>query len=105
MTALQWAVKFGHKDIATQLLLNGADPHVQNENGDNILFMALRNSLWDAEDFLRLWHTYRITPDADCNCKSRDGQSLVHMAITKNWKHLVDILLFNEKVRYYNSNI
>lgn len=100
MSALQWAVKFGHKDIATQLLLNGADPHAQNEFGENILFMALRNNLWDAEDFLRLWHTYRITPGADCSCKSRDGRSLLHVAIAKSWKRFVDILVLNEKVCY-----
>lgn len=73
-TALHCACEYGHEDIATLLLSNGADINITDANlGMSPLHIASRNG---QSDIIEVFLKY----GANINCKDSDGDTPLHVA-------------------------
>ncbi|XP_017777099.1 PREDICTED: uncharacterized protein LOC108563053 [Nicrophorus vespilloides] len=97
-TPLCWAVKLKQTEMVQFLLSNNADTSIKPSNGDGILFMALGNSMWTEDSFLLLWNSFKNLGQIDVNATNKNGLSIMHLAIRREWNVLLDILLSSNDI-------
>lgn len=94
MTALMWAIKYRYLDIIEYLLVNGADPSISNDSGDNALIIALEHKLWDERDFIKIFASVIARNKSIINCTNRNnGNCLLHLAVKRDWDVFVNMLI------------
>lgn len=98
MTALSWAVKLKHEDVVDYLLSHGADPTIKSEDGDEILFIAL-NGRWNESSFIKLWRSLSNCSSFVPLVRNKAGQSVLHLAVAKEWKNFIILMIETEHVR------
>ena len=83
----------GYKDLATFLLVNGADINVGDKDGNTALMLAIRNENTEIATFL-------IENGADVNAKTDSGETVL-MVAARNYE---DAKFFIENGADINSN-
>lgn len=97
-TALMWCVRTKNVALAQYLLSQGADPWLEDQNGNNVLFQIFEDTTWDEVNFLILWDCVRChTRNIDVDRANKIGTSLMHLAVKREWVQAV-IVLVEEKV-------
>ncbi|MHC4464183.1 MAG: ankyrin repeat domain-containing protein [Planctomycetota bacterium] len=87
-TPLHYAAEKGHKEIAELLIANGADVNARNSAGNTPLHYAAR-SRDVGQDIIELL----IAKSADVNAKDDDGQTPVDVAVSRNRKEVMKLLV------------
>lgn len=75
------------------MLLNGADPDDANTNGDHIIFTAMDSKIWDEPAFIYLWKNLSSVRTVNINLLNKNGNSMLHMAVRRDWLSFIDIIL------------
>lgn len=94
-----WTVKSKSLPLVNLLLLNGADPSLEDQNGNNVLFQALEDASWDETSFLVLLDSIKNTKRLDVDRTNKTGTSLMHLAVKREWVQAV-IVLVEEKAGF-----
>lgn len=61
--------------------------------------MALETKIWDETSLINLWNLVRENSAIEINSLNRNGHSMLHMAVRREW------LLFIEMLMAYNVYI
>ncbi|XP_022915943.2 uncharacterized protein [Onthophagus taurus] len=93
ISPLTWAIKCKNLECIEALLVNGADATTKASNGDHVLFVALDNKIWDEQSFIFLWNNINNTTIVDSNIINRNGNSMLHMAVRREWTLFINILI------------
>jgi cytohesin len=88
-TALHYAARNGHKDVAEVLLAHKANINAKNKEGATPLFMAAGAGSKDMVEFL-------LANKAEVNSKAIDGEMPLHAAAAEGYKDIVELLLANK---------
>lgn len=92
-TALIWAIRYKYMELIEYLLEHGADPTVTVDNGDNIIIIALEHKLWDEVTFMEFWHLVGRKSTVDVNATNKNGHTILHIAVRREWETFIKELL------------
>lgn len=95
-----WAVKAKNLEMIDLLLSRSADVSITDNNGDHVLFMAINCAIWDENTFMDFWNKTRKIHDININYVNKNNFTLLHFAVKRQWKTLVEILI-DKKVFIY----
>lgn len=98
-TALIWAIRYKYTELIKYLLEHGADPTVTVDNGDNIIIIALEHKLWDEITFMEFWHLVGRKGCVDVNATNKNGHTVLHIAVRREWERFIKELLLAPGVR------
>lgn len=78
--------------------MSGANSTIKDDNGDNVLFMALENQIWDEQSFIVLWNQIKLIAFVDVDFIGKHGHNMLHIATRREWNEFLNILM-SEKVK------
>jgi len=80
------AIKYNYRDVYEYVIDKGVDLNITDELGDNLLMKLLKNKDYD------LVNKYILNEDLMINHQNIDGDTIVHILVTHNYKDVKDIL-------------
>jgi ankyrin repeat protein len=89
--------KQNYQQLLDLLLKKGADINAQNNNGENILMIAMNNPIKllnsENEKYLPPQFEYTISKGIDINHKNKSGENILTYLLNSNYINLVKILI------------
>lgn len=80
--------------------MHGADPYIKNENQiDHIVSIALETKIWDEQSLILLWKNVKCYSHIDVNFINKNGHSMLHMAVRRQWINFIEILMSENVIK------
>lgn len=103
-TALIWGVKTKQLE-AIKLLLKAENICLKSDSYDHILFVALSLSNWNENEFYNLWTNVKALYPVGVNILSKDGRSMLHYAVEREWMGFINILISENVILQVQQHI